>query len=155
MSKRQDAYSLPVSPAWTGAPGGERHVTANRELREAVAIPRHERALELMCGSSLIATVYPRTRCALWRLHLLGSDEYLRPEDAPDVPPGLDVFLDLGEEPPADLAGRVPFRCVCGSLHELDRTAVLEAAERLAPRTRSAKAPRLDLRRVARVVRPD
>ncbi len=141
-----------MPPAWVGEAGGERFAVGNRSLREAHDIPREERVLEIACGRSLVGVVYPRGRRYQWRLRLLDVDGHLLPQDDPEEL-DRDVYEALGEEPPADLARRARFKCLCGALHVLDRDAVLATAELYEPSSRAARARRIDLRRVAHVIR--
>lgn len=155
MSGDYDPYSLPTTPSWVGEAGGERFTVHNRSEREPYAIPRSERALEITCGRSVIAVVYPRGRQHDWRLQVLGSDQHLLRRDDPGDGLGHALHRRSGEPPPADLDRRATFKCLCGRLHVLDRDAVIEATGRLEPRSRTAPARRIDFRKVARVVRGD
>ncbi len=132
-----DPYSLPVAPTWIGLNAGEggRFTARNRDVRESLKVPPPDRVLELACGKSPIAVVFPRGPHRLWRLQLLD-------EEQPLSEPGL-------------YGPTARFLCVCARVHEVDRKRILEEAARLEPRTRGARARRIDFRRVARVVRPD
>ncbi len=134
MSREFDPYSLPMPPAWVGKTGGERFTVGNRTIREPYKIPRAQRALEITCGRSVVAVVFPRGKRRDWRLQILDVEQHLLPQDDPSE-------------------GQARFKCVCGRLHVLDRDAVLEAAGRLEPKSRSGPARRIDFRRVARVIR--
>lgn len=153
MGSEFDPYSAPVSPTWIPGEDGKRFTVSNRVIREPYKIPREERALEITCGRSPIAVVYPRGRRQEWRLQLLDEDQHLLARDDPPMTMEAAVADALGEERSPDLARRARFKCVCGRMHVLDRDAIIEAAERLEPRRRSGPAPRIDFRRVAREVR--
>ncbi len=141
---QRDPYSRPLAPTWNGLHAGEggRFVPTNRAVREPYKAPRAERIIEITCDRSLIATVFPRTRPSReWRLLLMDEESPLHPPQGGRWP---------RERSPYALD--VPFSCVCGRMHVLDREKVAEAAERLMPRRAPAPARRVDFRSVARVV---
>lgn len=155
MSGDYDPYSAPVGPSWVSEEGGARFTVHNRSVREPYAIPRAERALEITCNGRPIAIVHPRGRPHDWRLQVLDEDQHLLRRDDPGDGLARAHYRSSGELPPADLDRLATFKCVCGRLHVLDRDAIVEAAERMEPRSRSAPARRIDFRKVAREIRKD
>jgi hypothetical protein len=144
---------MPVSPTWVGESGGQRFAVRNGYVRQSHTVPRAERALEIVCGRHPIAFVHPRRPASQWRLWLLDEDQYLLPEDDPPDSLRAAIMRKNGEPVPDDIFRRQLFKCVCGRMHELDRDLIIETATRLLPHSRSAPAPRVDFRTVARVVR--
>lgn len=148
-----DPYSAPVSPSWVGEIGGQRQAVRNGYVRQPYTVPRAERALEIVCGRHVIAFVHPRRPARQWRLWLLDDDQYLLPADNPPDSLRAAIMRSAGEPVPGDIFRGALFKCVCGRMHELDRDLIIETATRLLPHSRSAPAPRVDFRTVARVVR--
>ncbi len=152
-----DPYSMPVSPTWNGQKLGEggRFTRGNIYVREHHKIPRSDRVLEISCGHSVIAVVFPRGPSGRWRLQLLDEEQPLAPPDG-GWPERTDLHSEAGEVPTVVDSGygrHEPFQCVCARLHILDRVAIMAAADRLQPRTPRARARRIDFREVGSVVR--